>query len=62
VTAVLETRFAVDDSPHHHMCCARTYFVVAARTPIVFDGTRARYRPHLVIKSVGAHLDSAPAG
>jgi hypothetical protein len=59
---VLQPSLTLIDRPHHDMCCARADFVIASGAPIVLDGTRPRYGPHLVVEPVGADLDPALTG
>ena len=44
--------------PRHHMCCARTDFVVTSGAPVDLRRPRRRHRSDLVVIAVGAHLDA----
>jgi hypothetical protein len=50
--SVVDGHLADIGQPHHHMSCARAYFVVAARATIRLERSRAGYRPNLVLVSV----------
>lgn len=54
-----DARVPQTNRPHHHMGCAGTDFVIAARTAVGLDGPGPGYRSHFILVAVGTGLHPA---